>query len=93
MKILILILFLIATPVLAFTFTGDAEQGYTASTPEFDYYAYWDSGELWAMWLHNGIFLNGDRLGECIIIREGKDYRCTIEEFSMALSNFPEELK
>ena len=93
MKYLLLILFLISTSALAFQFSGDAEQGYTLITDQHDYYAYWDNGELWAMWLWKNVFLNNDRLAECVIIRQGIDYRCTLEEFSIALSNFPEELK
>jgi hypothetical protein len=88
--LLVLIILLSATICYAaysengFTLSGNAQEGWILITPKEDYYAKWFEGELWTLWLNNET-----HIASCRIIRESKDYECTLQEFSIILSYYP----
>ena len=90
MKTLILILAILLFPTLSlaaltdYQFWGSSEEGWYFTTPDFQYYAYWQDIELWAMWIYTD-----NPVSECLIISAGQERDCSIREFSIILYNFP----
>ena len=86
--LLILLLLLIPISVSAilndYQFWGSPETGWYFTTPDFQYYAYWNGEELNCMWIY---FDNP--ICQCLIISEGEPRECSINEFSRILYYFP----
>lgn len=78
MKYLLLILFIFF----------QYEYGWILITPNEDYFATWlETDTLGAMWIERNT-----NLSTCLIIKNGKENECTLQQFSILMNRFPREI-
>ena len=81
---LLLIPFSVSAVLTDYQFWGSPEDGWYFTTPDFQYFAYWQGEELWAMWV-----FTDNPVANCLIISEGEPKKCSVSEFSIILHYFP----
>lgn len=94
-KLLITILLLsIALPIQAslynqdgFTLSGNPNEGWLFITPLWDYFGYWLGDILGSMAINKET-----KVADCWLIENGLEKKCSTQDFSILLFNFPYQL-